>query len=125
MAFNILTGEPVTRTPRTYQQLSTDYDIITGAPKFYSPTTASPTQQNKALTAEPSTQQYGIGNRILPGRHEEQPVGGEIEAGYGIGNRMLPDRHEQTVGVSERLEELVEDEEDRMLQVLSLKSTIG
>ena len=30
---------------------------------------------------------YGIGNRIIPDRHAQQPVGGEIEAGYGIGNR--------------------------------------
>jgi len=36
---------------------------------------------------------YGIGNRMLPDRHAEQPVGGEVEAGYGIGNRMLPDRY--------------------------------
>ena len=36
---------------------------------------------------------YGIGTRILPDRHADKPLGGEIEAGYGIGNRMLPDRH--------------------------------
>ena len=36
-------------------------------------------------------QEYGIGNRILPDRHADKPLGGEIEAGYGIGNRHLPD----------------------------------
>merc|ERR1719327_2507743 len=46
-----------------------------------------------AYPAHPSAreQEYGIGNRILPDRHADKPLGGEIEAGYGIGNRHLPD----------------------------------
>ena len=35
--------------------------------------------------------EYGIGNRILPDRHADKPLGGGIEAGYGIGNRYLHD----------------------------------
>jgi len=39
-----------------------------------------------------------------------------VEAGYGIGNRMLPDRHAQEVNQTERLHQLVQDDEDAQMQ---------
>lgn len=52
-------------------------------------------QQEVENTYQPA---YGIGNRILPDRHAEQPLGGEVEAGYGIGNRTVEQPSHQPLG---------------------------
>jgi len=49
-------------------------------------------QRQSHSVAPPAIAPYGIGNRILPDRHERHPVGGGVEAGYGIGNRAVPNR---------------------------------
>ena len=42
------------------------------------------------MIGTPTQRNYGIGNRILPDRAVQQPLGGGTEAGYGLGNRVLP-----------------------------------
>ena len=58
----------------------------------------------KIVHKAPARSEYGIGNRILPDRHAEKPLGGEIEAGYGIGNRLLPDAKVPTVAINQQWE---------------------
>merc|ERR1711865_782479 len=44
---------------------------------------------------EINNEAYGIGQRVLPDRHADKPLGGELEAGYGIGNRNIPATKQQ------------------------------
>ena len=40
-------------------------------------------------TPSAPSEQYGIGNRIVPNRHARKPVGDGVEAVYGLGNRVV------------------------------------